>query len=134
MFLILGSLCLSLCLVFVYITLLASRASKPTLLTGDTTIGSAYVPLLLGFGAMGIVFMIRFYQTLVQSPPENIHLIWAAAILASALGLAVLLHNRLKRLPKLAEPATFLNPASGIPPGDQSGPFDTPPQDKGEAA
>jgi hypothetical protein len=54
MFLILASLCLSLCLVFVYITLLASRASKPTLLTGDTTIGSAYVPLLLGFGSMGL--------------------------------------------------------------------------------
>lgn len=133
MFLILSAIFLSLCLVLSYIANWASRAPEGSIWSADMTIGAILVPALIGFGAIGAVLLVRFFQSLGTVPLSLIQVIWSLGIVAVAVFAASLLHRRLRRLPKLEDTATILHPASAVPDG-AAGPTDSSPRDKGKVA
>jgi Ca2+/Na+ antiporter len=133
MYLIMSALCFSLALLLCYVALLASKSPTESMLTGDMAVGSIYVPLLIGCGAMGAVFLVRFIRTLGQSPVTLADLTVAACLLGGSILLAGLLHRQLRLLSAFQASTRVLKPGTSLP-GDSSSPSATSPRDAGKVA
>jgi hypothetical protein len=119
MFLVFVTACLSLSVVFFYFALLGSRVQKQTILSGDMAIGSLYVPAVIGFGALGLTFIARLFQSPGGFVLNVGHIALSAGIAAGAVILAVLMHRKLKKLQDLVEPSVIMQFVQAAGHGDE---------------
>lgn len=127
MFLITSAACFSFCVLFFYAALVGTKARKRTVLTGDFAIGSVYIPAVIGFGAMGLAFLVSPFKASGSTALTWEEVVLSLGILAGAGMLSVVVHRKLKKLPELAESAVVMRTAQAAGHGFE-------PPDEGKAA